>query len=120
MELAEKRECPICGCETGHLNNHVRMKNDDEHGPTAVYPDDWDAEREVLDSGADVDEGGSGVDVDAADVDAADVDEQPEAVPIEIDDRPSDMREYQCDECEASIEYLAEECPNEHEQQWYA
>lgn len=116
MELGEKQECPICGCETGHVNNHVRMSNDGDHGPTQAYPDGWDpSTEEVVQENGDDDDGNE-LDL----VDGDDDGDEPGAVAISIDDRPSDMREYECGECEASVEYLDSECPNEHEQQWYA
>lgn len=116
MALAEKHDCPICGCETGHLNNHVRMSNDGEHGPALSYPDGWDTDAEAFDQESSDDDDGKELEL----VDADDGDDEPGAVAISIDDRPSDMREYECDECEASIEYLDNECPEEHEQRWYA
>lgn len=116
MELAEKMKCPICECDTAHLNNHIRMSNGNGHGPTQQYPDGWDKSAEgFVDVDVDVNEGS---DV-AIDVDGSDVDE-PDAEALVIEDRPSDMREYECTECEASIGYLDDECSEGHEQEWYA
>lgn len=36
--------CPFCDEGTGHINNHVRMKNDEDHGPQGSYPEGWDSE----------------------------------------------------------------------------
>ena len=119
-QTQQPRTCPICGEDTGHVNNHVRMRNDDDHGPTQQYPDGWDKSLETFDQSdrEPDDTGDAGKVLDGVLED--DGDDEPGAVPIEIEDRPSDMREYECPECEATIEYLDAECPNEHEQQWYA
>lgn len=118
--MQQQVDCPICGCSTAHVNNHVRMSNGDGHGSTQTYPDGWDRDREAFEDGHfqadDRDDEQSG-DLAIEDDDGSD---EQGAVPISIEDRPSDMREYDCHECEASVEYTAAECPNGHEQVWYA
>lgn len=114
--MEAKTDCPLCGCGTAHVNNHVRMTNDEVHGPTQTYPDGWDKSKEQLENDPDDEEGQTAGTLEIPD----DRDDEPDAVPLEIEARPSDMREYECPDCETPVDYLDDECANEHEQRWYA
>lgn len=49
-ELPDSKDCPICGKPVGQVNNHVRMSDDDDHGPQAMYPENWDTDaRDLVD-----------------------------------------------------------------------
>lgn len=127
--------CPYCDSATGHINNHIRMSTG-EHGAQGSYPDDWDSDaRERATAEAAVvaePDGGTAVEgsgdasesVEPPESDGSDGGpesqtvhglEQPDedttgAVPLKIGDDPTDAREYDCGDCETSMEYLAPEC----------
>lgn len=118
MTVKQKRDCPICGCKTGHINNHVRMSNGDGHGPTQQYPDGWDQSTESFDD-PDGSETGSDLVLEHGDDDRDDDrDDEPER--LSLDDDESDFRDYECpnDDCSETVDYLDDECAEGHSQTW--
>lgn len=124
-------ECPLCGDETGHVNNHVRMKSGGEHGPQGQYPDGWDVETSSMagrttDAEADGrtdSEGSDPVDDsgeqdagagDTPDVEAADAEPEPESGtvedPAELDPDDEPAKEYECAGCGEALDYLQKKC----------
>lgn len=113
-------KCPICEKDVSHLNNHVRMSNDDQHGDQGRYPENWDNEtRTIIDELEDaVDELEENVDdLEAAELeDDSDSNTNPDDL---LEDDPDDATTYNCGECGHELEYLGgddreeggKECP---------
>lgn len=97
------------------------MKNDDSHGPTQTYPDDWDpGEGQRTGSAEGSTESDPGRTVEGLE----ESDEEPEnelqadATALALGDDARDAREYECGECGADVPYLSD-CPNcENPLQW--
>lgn len=126
--------CPFCDDDTGHVNNHVRMKNDDEHGPQGTYPDDWNPDTRAVESPAgegeknrsDENESDDELELEgdgqesASDVELEADDGGDEKADLEFKDTMADASEYECGECGTGLEYLGgdnreeggKECPN--------
>lgn len=113
--LDESETCPLCGKETGNINNHVRMSNGAEHGPQGSYPDGWDKATRTIDVDDD-DETGEELELEDDD------DQEDELADPEtelVDDDPSEAREYNCGNCDHPLDYLGgddrdeggKECP---------
>jgi len=104
--------CPYCTDEPNHVNNHVRMSNDDDHGPAQTYPDDWDPEAETRSD--ELEEAGSprsnpgGQTVHGLEDDPENT--ETGASEVSLADSPADAREYECGECNADVPYLSD-CP---------
>lgn len=125
--MEETFNCPICGEETGHLNNHVRMKNGAGHGPATEYPPRWDKEAGGFPDGYDPAEEAKSVAGDGASSNGETVDMEPDPSDgdgfgaeypgmdmdspqaFDIDDLLSETREYECGECGEPVEYLGGE-----------
>lgn len=123
-------KCPICGEQTGHANNHVRMTDGDGHGPMSSYPDGWDTDDpaafEPANVEADTDEtekneqseNASDVEIDPND-ESGDGDRE-ELAELTFADDEADASEYECGECSEPLQYLGgkdadgggKECPN--------
>lgn len=124
-------DCPICGGDSGHINNHVRMSAGDGHGPQGTYPDGWDTDagtfEETGDAETPVPDADQGDDPDGEPVEQADAPE-PEAATSDVDlsgddrgdepepdddlsellfgDDEEDASEYECGECAEPLPYL--------------
>lgn len=123
-------KCPICGEQTGHANNHVRMTDGDGHGPMSEYPEGWDKDQGDFDPEAFAVETEEDDETEENDSESdVQIDPEPDPEHVEADDEreeltfadtEADASEYECGECGEPLEYLGgknaegggKECPN--------
>lgn len=125
-------ECPYCGKDTGQVNNHIRMKNDDQHGDQGSYPEEWDRENrertDAPDQGDDLDlgeqgdgddQGGDDLPGEGGDLQLGEQGDDDELEEIDFGDTTAEAREYECGNCGEPLAYLGgddregggKECP---------
>ena len=104
-----KQDCPICGKQVQHVNNHVRMSADSQHGGMGSYPTGWDKNNKSVSESMDlVSESGPTEPIDA----------EPEPAEFELTDHRADARIYKCG-CGEELVYHATKCPQcDEPKQW--
>lgn len=108
------KQCPICEKSVQHINNHVRMCSDDQHGGMGQYPEGWNKTSCAMsESDTTPTEPTEGVETVT---DEPEPEDQP--TDLELDDHKADARIYECT-CGEDLPYHADQCPQcDEPKQW--